>query len=256
MERFRDDNGNGLTPDERKWLTSLIVGFYSRFVRWPSDETEYLSQLYRQNWETFTLSGHAYLHVSFDLAVVIAETLREQQAHSDNPLESQARAAEIYLALEKGFRDAVRSNWDKPPLVKFLLWRPFEFDSLFLAWLIQLRNSAWIHALKLSAAPDDRHRRALKLRLHAAVLSKLEDALTQSWPWSKIFGLSAPGALAAWGSAAGATLPLGIAMSAFSLPLAIGTEILFPVLLRGLFETLAKSRLNKLIESFESPTID
>src|SRR5262249_21151167 len=147
---------------------SLVSGFYDRFVRWPSDEPEYLSLLYTQNWGTFTVAGHAYLHVSYDLPVVIADTL-PPKFQSDTDPESQTRAANIYLSLEKAFRDAVQSNWDKPLLIKFLLWRPFEFDLIFLGWLIELRRGAWIHAEMLSKISDE-HRARWRLRLHQAML--------------------------------------------------------------------------------------
>jgi hypothetical protein len=123
------------------------------------------------------MAGHAYLHVSYDLPIVISQSLQASHLHS------QARASQIYMALESGFKAATRSAWNKPLLVKFLLWTPLQFDPVFLGWLIQLRNAAWIHAVYLANVSED-ERPAAKISLHRDIEERLRRALQQFWPWS------------------------------------------------------------------------
>jgi hypothetical protein len=104
----------------------------------------------------------------------------------------------------------VHSDWDKPFLIKFLLWRPLEFDAVFIGWLVNLRNGAWIHASQLASAASEHDRSILDKKLHQAVQQTLDHALKQSWPWSRIFGLSSPGAVAIWAGAAAVSIPLGL----------------------------------------------
>lgn len=255
MRRYRDDATNALTVDEIQWLSNLIAGFQERFDNWPTHEIEYLEALYGQNWDTFTVAGHAYLHVSYDLPIVIADSLLGQAA-SQKALVSTVRASEIYLSLEKGFKDAVHSDWEKPFLVKLFLWRRLEFDTVFLAWLVHLRNGAWIHASQIASSSDS-DRSELREALHERVQQKLARALEQTWPWSRIFGLSSPGALTAWGAAAVVGLPLAMGVGALteSVTAIVGGEFVFPFVIRSIFGLFEMFYVQRLMAAFEPPEI-
>jgi hypothetical protein len=251
MEKFRDRER--LSKDKRQWLSYLIRGFQERFTNWIPNEVKYLEDLYNQRWDTLTLTGHAHLHVSYDLPIVIAQSF--QAIGFSNDLIGQARASQIYMALEKGFSSAVRSTWKKPFLVNFLLWRPLKTDPIFLSWLIQLRNGAWIHAVYLASVPEG-DLPAVQSSLHGNIERNLKCALRQFWLWSRIFSLRAPGALGGWSGAIIGSLPFWFLGSIASSELGIAAIIVLPPLFRVLFEELAMMKLNNLIAAFEPPSID
>ena len=71
MAGFRDDEAQELSTEERHWLTTLIGGFEERFTNWVSNEKTYLQMLYTQKSKVVTMAGHAYLHVCYDLPIVM-----------------------------------------------------------------------------------------------------------------------------------------------------------------------------------------
>jgi len=255
IETFRDRVPNALPPDDRQWLTTRIAGFRERYEAWFPQEIEYLEKLYSQNWNTFTVCRHASLHISYDLPVVIAATLR-----GGTEVERLLRAdhyEEIYVNLERTFINAIHKPWDKPWLIEVLQWRPLEVEGLFLTWLLALRRHAWFRAKGLVRSTEDDWA-SLETHLHKEVQETLELALKNLTWWGKLFALSAPRPIPGWvGAELIAALVSGVAFLLSSwLALALGFQIGLPFLMNFVFKKIAVIQLNKMLNSFLPRSID
>ncbi len=248
IELFRDNTPSTLTADDRQWLTLLVTGFRSRFDEWIPVETEYLRTLYQQNWSTFTICGHASLHISFDLPLVIASSLRGGMEHEK--LLRAEHFERVYVDLEKVFIEAMHAKWERPWLIEALQWRPLEFESVFLTWLLALRREAWFRAKELARSDED-GRVMAETRLHNEVQEKLETALAEVTLWGKIFALSAPRPVPSWaGAALISAIAAGVA-SLLSVWMAVGIELGLPIVLNLMFKRIAAAELRKVLKSFK-----
>jgi hypothetical protein len=227
IEKYRDDGKNGLSDNEREWLTTLIIGFRERFKNWIPEETTYLRTIYeRKRSDTFVLAAHAYLHIAYDLPLVIAGTLGPRTGSITPPL-NEHRARQLFLSLRETFERAFRSSWSKPTLVKLLqAIDQGQGRPVFTSWVIQLRNGAWHSACDLAYARVDQP----ALKLHQQVQSNLERALARFWLWDKIFAFQAPDPIASSIAGVITLLTFAGAVEWHSLDLAITTIVFLPVL--------------------------
>lgn len=190
MEEFRDDPANRLIRDEQKWITCLVDGFKARYDNWASAETSYLDTLYRRRppRKLVRFAGHAYLHIAFDLPVVIAESLVTNK-DGTKPLVSASRGSQIFGQLEDALESALRADWERPLSVEVAL--KLKWDDAVLGWVVGLRNSSWKHAVELADASPEAWPRIVD-GLHNDVHAKLKKALRISAPLVAILALRPP----------------------------------------------------------------
>jgi len=184
------DTDPDLSGGERKWLTYLGSAFRARYRNWLTEEITYLQKLYTQDWDTFTLTAHIYLHICVDLTLVLLESFR-LRGDDGEPLVTRTRGRAIFQRIEAAFETAIHANWKKTHLIRILSSRVLEFDTLFIGWAAGLRNTAWDLATELhTLKPPDQD--SLIRGLRQDVQSKMESALQRFWLWAKIFSLRAP----------------------------------------------------------------
>ena len=188
MEEFRDDPTNRLNKNEQNWITYLIDGFRARYDNWVSAEASYLEALYRKRWPLVLFAGHAYLHIGFDLPVVIAESLMTNE-DARQPLVRPSRGSQIFGQLERSLEKALRADWKKPWTVRTAL--NHNMDDQLLNWVVGLRNTSWKHAMEIAdALPEDRSR--IIDGLHDDLQARLKKALSISMPLLLVLALRPP----------------------------------------------------------------
>jgi Family of unknown function (DUF5995) len=252
IEQYRDNAENGLSEHEREWLTTLILGFRERFETWIPEETKYLQTLYGQTDEPFTLPCHAYLHIAYDLPLVIAATL-QPRAGSNAPVVNKDRARQIFFSMTGAFKNAMNSDWPKPMMVALLQLRALDAEGLFLNWIALLRAGAWNSACDLAHARET-DRPTLRRKLHQQIYETLKNARAHSRIWGKIFALVPPDPIAMWSGAATIALALGAAALGWeSIGLAAVSVGLLPVFQHILKRTYAR-KLAKLYRTLSPPS--
>jgi hypothetical protein len=172
MEDFRENPNARLDQSDDRWISYLIKGFKERFDNWIPTEDFYLRKLYKKDAPLVMLTGHAYLHIAFDLPIIIGDSL--SRCDNSEPLITVSRGSEIFEQLEHALSKALRADWRKPFLVDRAL--AHNLDDALLGWMIGLRNTAWKHGVAIAEA-DEPSRSQVIERLHRDVTAKLMKAL-------------------------------------------------------------------------------
>jgi hypothetical protein len=135
-----------LSPADRVWFDSLIVGFDAEFQRWPTYTTgpvfEYLDLFEsRRASPHLRLAAHAFLHIAYDLPRVISATLQLQPAYTRESMRiAFLRPGPVLL---KVFLAHARDG--QLGLFARLLGR-LEPARAIAFWVLALRSIAWVQA--------------------------------------------------------------------------------------------------------------
>ena len=175
-------------PEHRQiWFDQLIDGFRAEYQKWHSDpQLEDLWKLCDQEADITQLALCAFLHMTYDLARVIASTLIGKSPDEWFPVYHDADYT-ILRAFGRSFRRPELANSWTPiekatrPFVGNLLMRAFSFH------ILMLRELAWRWGTKLAAAQTPSQREKLEARLLSIFVETTRQALTQAyWAPNKI----------------------------------------------------------------------
>ena len=142
--------------------------------------------------------------------------------------------------------------WDKPRLIRFLRWRPLEFEAVFQTWLLSMRRDAWFQAKKLVRATEA-ERASVEDKLRKDVQGRLDLALEKRVPWGIIFELSAAQPIFNYSGFIFVILMLIIDVT--YLPRGwtlVGTLVLLPIVIG----TIAVAHFKQMLDSFLPPSLD
>lgn len=149
----------------RDWVHGLIDAFESRYREWPVREQEFLGVIYSRDDQYFHLTSLAYLHIMYDLPIVLAESLK------DIPESKLRDYQKVYCVLHRIIRNAFLSNWEGKSLLLNLSGQEVWQKSID-QWLHGLRDRAWQNALMILQYPE--HSKHEKLHAyHRCILTQL-----------------------------------------------------------------------------------
>jgi hypothetical protein len=156
-----------LTALDAAWFRALISGFQTEYLKWPAYRGTHLGE-YLQLFENeridpiLRLASHAFLHVTYDLPRVIADTL----AGTTGP----GRLVKRTVFLRPGpifLREFMaHARTGKLGLLARLMGR-MESARVLAYWVLALRSIGWVHAEVLA---DSTQRPTIEGRMAQALL--------------------------------------------------------------------------------------
>lgn len=173
------------------WLVALVTGFLGKYENWEvptgpaKDETRRIVDALGDAWPTTQLCGYAYLHICFDLPVVVGERfdLYEPQGLS------RGTAAETY----RGLDDALMAAFENAEGLRHPRLRRLRVMRHFAYWALMLRRDAWMLAETYADLPVGARRDEFEKALCGAVANAVEEASTAKWKiWKLLPNLPAP----------------------------------------------------------------
>lgn len=201
------------TPRSLAWYADLIPLFFREFKQWERPRhpeiAAYLGIFHQKKIPPLVrLAAHVYLHIAFDLPIVISEQL--PPLSPTELLQCQLLHQGATPAFREALRDSRRVFGWPERLLRIL---PF-YDSAVATltqWALALRATAWIHA-EIMASPYS-NRGHLRNRLARAVRLAAEEIQAKMPPdppsiWPQVLALT-PG-----GKWVAATIALAIASGA------------------------------------------
>jgi hypothetical protein len=169
---------NGISQAEYDWYEQLIKGFAVEMGNWVAphqpDVSSYLKLFEGHSLAVTKVSGHAFLHVAYDLPRVIADSF----AHFPAIPVSRMRA--LFLQPAPIFRQAFKKELGKGTLGPMLVpLRAMPSIEMLAFWVTSMRSVAWIHAEIL--ADPAMNRKAVEANLAAALLEAGRTAMKKNF---------------------------------------------------------------------------
>jgi hypothetical protein len=155
LKAYVDDpsNPHNLSDDEKKWFRFLIDNFRTEFNAWGGKaELEPYFQHFSRGSKPYRAMGGAYLHISYDLSRVIADSLKSNQAFSFGL--AHARARGLFLLQAPIFFHLVEECGKNPRIFGLpFAWINricgarcrFSLAGVIGNWILALRTTAWVH---------------------------------------------------------------------------------------------------------------
>ena len=191
LKEFRRKELPQKPATDARWFAYLIVHFKRKYNSWENATGgvhSYLDKFHQRRVPgLLRLAGHAYLHISHDLALVVADSLAAQSGRGTRgnpPPISRARAQVIFLRPTSRFYSVfidTMGKWEVAGIVGkvsyIIPWRRAALSALA-DWMIALRSTAWIHGEILFASNK---RPQLEDDLITALNDAADEALKEFW---------------------------------------------------------------------------
>jgi hypothetical protein len=177
-------------PAEAEWLKKIMWNFQTEADLWDykGELTSYRSSMSDLKLNILRLAAGAFLHISYDLPRVLANNWPGKPPNDPPPLEQGLRLYDYIGTFFSDVMDDILFRSEVVGVVGPALQWPLAKRAMKL-WLVNLRNTAWMHAHQLAHYPA-----AQRAQLEQRMLSKIADALdnTSHWmPWD-VLKLSPP----------------------------------------------------------------
>jgi hypothetical protein len=182
-----EDQMKYLSPNEKRWLQSLVDGFRSERDNWNKTRgtIEYWDKCGSFSWKVLRLSVGAYLHIAYDLPRVIAQEWPEASNDKWSEGPSLLEAAQTYEDLRPIFpREFKRASRDFRVTGAIGLFARFPGAVGFLiSWLLHLRDAAWRHAniLRLYDPVDRQQREDAMLTAMTTAINEISVLNPLTW---------------------------------------------------------------------------